>query len=64
MKDKQLKGAMWECCRATTTQEFDAAMLRLQRINTGTWEYLNKLDQKEFFGFGVPIWTCRFLIGV
>nr|XP_025692818.1 uncharacterized protein LOC112795074 [Arachis hypogaea] len=46
-KDKQLKGAVWGCCRATTTQEFDAAMLRLQRINTGAWEYLNKLDLKQ-----------------
>ncbi|XP_025684790.1 uncharacterized protein [Arachis hypogaea] len=47
-KDKKLKGAVWECCRATTTQEFKVAMLRLQWINTGAWEYLNKLDPKQW----------------
>ncbi|XP_025647251.1 uncharacterized protein [Arachis hypogaea] len=45
-KDKQLKGAVWECCRATTVTKFEAAMMRLKGINNATWEYLDQLTQK------------------
>ncbi|XP_016185811.1 uncharacterized protein LOC107627495 [Arachis ipaensis] len=47
-KDKQLKGAVWECCRATTVTEFEAAMMRLKGINNAAWEYLDRLDPKTW----------------
>ncbi|XP_072062329.1 uncharacterized protein [Arachis hypogaea] len=47
-KDKQLKGAVWECCRATTVTEFEATMMRLKGINNAAWEYLDRLDPKTW----------------
>ncbi|MED6126827.1 hypothetical protein PIB30_116841 [Stylosanthes scabra] len=47
-KDKQLKGAVWECCKSTTVQQFDVAMMRLKEVNEAAWEYLNRLDPKSW----------------
>ncbi|XP_025703631.1 uncharacterized protein [Arachis hypogaea] len=47
-KDKQLKGAVWEYCRATTVTEFEAAMMRLKGINNAAWQYLDRLDPKTW----------------
>ncbi|XP_072076472.1 uncharacterized protein [Arachis hypogaea] len=47
-KDKQLKGAVWECCRATTVTKFEAVMMRLKEINNVAWEYLDRLDPKTW----------------
>ncbi|XP_072077749.1 uncharacterized protein [Arachis hypogaea] len=46
--DLQLKMCMWYCAKATTTQDFNAAMERLKRINAGTWEYLDKISPKQW----------------
>ncbi|XP_016188832.1 uncharacterized protein LOC107630251 isoform X1 [Arachis ipaensis] len=39
---------MWSCAKATTTQDFNAAMERLKRINAGAWEYLDKISPKQW----------------
>ncbi|XP_072090669.1 uncharacterized protein [Arachis hypogaea] len=46
--DLQLKMCMWSCAKATTTQDFNAAMEKLKRINVGAWEYLHKISPKQW----------------
>lgn len=41
-KDKELKGAVWECARTTTVVEFNTKMNRLRAKNAQAWAYLNK----------------------
>ncbi|RYQ90308.1 hypothetical protein Ahy_B09g096465 isoform A [Arachis hypogaea] len=49
MSDMQkLKMCMWSCAKATTTQDFNAAMERLKSINAGAWEYLHKISPKQW----------------
>ncbi|XP_016164432.1 uncharacterized protein LOC107606948 [Arachis ipaensis] len=49
MSDMQkLKKCMWSCAKATMTQDFNAAMDRLKKINVGAWEYLDKISLKQW----------------
>ncbi|XP_072078183.1 uncharacterized protein [Arachis hypogaea] len=46
--DLQLKKCMWSCAKATTTQDFNAAMDKLKKINVGAWKYLDKISPKQW----------------
>ncbi|XP_072076468.1 uncharacterized protein [Arachis hypogaea] len=43
-KNKQTKGAVWECARCTTAVEFKASMDKLKKINKKAWAYLAKFE--------------------
>ncbi|XP_072081114.1 uncharacterized protein [Arachis hypogaea] len=46
-KDKELRGALWQCARAMTDLEFKNAMAYVKRINVGAWEYLSSYEQSS-----------------
>ncbi|XP_025684869.1 uncharacterized protein [Arachis hypogaea] len=41
--DIELNMAMWRCAKATTSQEFNAVLDRIKRVNPHTWEYPNRI---------------------
>lgn len=41
-KDKELRGAVWACAKATTPAQFNLHMERVKRKSVKAWEYLNK----------------------
>jgi hypothetical protein len=47
-KDKELRGVVWECARATTPIQFNRIMDRVKRINQKAWEYLNKWPKEAW----------------
>jgi len=47
-KDKELRGVVWECARATTPIQFNRIMERLKRLNEKVWEYLNKWPKEAW----------------
>ncbi|XP_015952913.1 uncharacterized protein LOC107477416 [Arachis duranensis] len=55
-KDKELKGALWQCARAMTDLEFNNAMAYVKRINVGAWEYLSSYEQSSWSKSGFSEW--------
>jgi hypothetical protein len=47
-KEKELRGVVWECARATTPTQFNRIMERVKRINEKAWEYLNKWPKEAW----------------
>ncbi|XP_020967348.1 uncharacterized protein LOC110266726 [Arachis ipaensis] len=46
--DLELKMCLWSCAKSTTTQDFNATMDKLKKINVGAWEYLDKISPKQW----------------
>ena len=42
-RDKELRGLLWECAKATTQPEFKATMDKVKVKNDAAWEYLHKV---------------------
>ncbi|KAL4286485.1 hypothetical protein AHAS_Ahas19G0090900 [Arachis hypogaea] len=40
--------AMWRCAKATTSQEFNAVLDRIRRVNPHAWEYLNRIPPSQW----------------
>ncbi|XP_020992658.1 uncharacterized protein LOC110278755 [Arachis duranensis] len=55
-KDKELKGALWQCARAMTDLKFKNAMTYVKRINVGAWEYLSSYEQSSWSKSGFSEW--------
>lgn len=47
-KDKELRGAVWECAKATTVAQFNLNMDKVKRKNEKAWEYLNKWPKEAW----------------
>lgn len=47
-KDKELKGLVWQCARATTVTQFNRLMDRVKKLNEGAWDYLNKWPKEAW----------------
>ncbi|XP_025607242.1 uncharacterized protein [Arachis hypogaea] len=45
---KEILENVQSCAKSTTTQDFNAAMDRLKKINVGAWEYLDKISPKQW----------------
>ncbi|XP_025678958.1 uncharacterized protein [Arachis hypogaea] len=58
-KDQQTKNLVWECARCTTFQEFNTAMEKMKKVNTGAWEYLQRFEPavwtKAYFSHGPKV---------
>ncbi|KAL4329737.1 hypothetical protein AHAS_Ahas13G0330000 [Arachis hypogaea] len=56
-KNKQIKGAVWECAKCTIVVEFKASMEKLKRINKNTWAYLAKFEPAMWVKTYFSYWT-------